>query len=135
MMTTIPRFTGLVLTSLAVAAGATITAAAAVAFTATFKSLDAGSANFAGRKVAALVISTDDSLRMSGEEALARELTARGIQGVAAYRIAPREELQRAETARAWFERANIEGIVAIRPVSAETRQTYTPATWVTTNY
>src|SRR4029077_5495053 len=103
--------------------------------TSTFKSLDAGAASFAGKKVAALVISNDDSLRMSGEEALARELSARGMQAVATYRMAPKEELRTAETARPWFERANVEGIVAVRPVSVETRQPYTAGTWVNPNY
>ena len=32
----------------------------------------------------------------------------------------------RAETARPWFEKANVEGVVVVRPVSADTRQTYT---------
>ena len=57
---------------------------------------------FGGKKVAALVIDKDESLRVSGEEALVRELTARGIQGVASYRIVPREELQNADRARVW---------------------------------
>ena len=67
---------------------------AAVKFTSTFKSMDAGTISFVGKKVAALVISKDDSLRVTGEDGLARELTARGMQGVATYRIAPKEELQ-----------------------------------------
>ncbi len=91
--------------------------------------------NFAGKKVAALVISNDDSLRVAGEESLARELTARGMQGVATYRIAPKEELRRADTARPWFEKAAVEGVVVIRPVSAETEQSYTPSMWVSPNY
>src|SRR5262245_49217311 len=94
----------------------TLTAAlpAAIRFTSTFKSIDAGGMNFAGKRVAALIMTNDDSLRVSGEEALARELTARGIQGVATYKIAPKEELRRAETARPWFEKANLEGVVVV---------------------
>ena len=111
------------------------TLSAAIKFTSTFKSIDAGGVNFAGKKVAALVISNDDSLRVAGEESLARELTARGMQGVATYRIAPKEELRRADTARPWFEKAAVEGVVVIRPVSAETEQSYTPAMWVSSNY
>ena len=91
--------------------------------------------SFAGKKVAALVISNDDSLRVAGEESLVRELSARGMQAVATYRIAPKEELRRAETARPWFEKASVEGVVVVRPVSADTRQTYTPGTWVSANY
>ena len=51
-----------------------------------------------------------------------RELTARGLQAVATYRMAPKEELQSAERARGWFEKASVEGVVALRPVSSEKR-------------
>jgi hypothetical protein len=108
---------------------------AAVTFTSTWKSIDAGTVSFAGKKVAALVISQDDSLRVAGEEALARELTARNMQGVATYRIAPKEELQVADRAKVWFEKAGVEGVVAVRPVSADTRSTYSPGTWVNPYY
>jgi hypothetical protein len=123
-----------VLALVVVAASATALSAS-IKFTSTWKSMDAGTVTFAGKKVAALVISKDDSLRVAGEESLVRELSARGIQGVATYRIAPKEELQSAETAKGWFEKAGIEGVVAVRPVSADTRQTYTSGTWVTSNY
>src|SRR5688572_20909216 len=128
------RSIGTALTILAMVA-AVVTLSAAVKFISTFKSLDAGSVSFAGKKVAALVISNDTSLRVAGEESLVRELNARGMQAVATYRIAPKEELQRAETARPWFERANVDGVVAVRPVSADTRQTYTPSTWTSPSY
>ena len=65
-----------------------------VRFVSTFKSMDAGTVVFVGKKVAAVVITDDDSLRVSGEEALAAELTARGLEGVPTYRIAPKEELR-----------------------------------------
>jgi hypothetical protein len=123
------------LTTITFVGAALATLAAAIVFTATYKSIDAGAVSFAGKKVAALVISKDDSLRMAGEESLARELSARGMQAVATYRMAPKEELQSAETARPWFERANVEGIVALRPVTVESRQAYTAGTWVNPNY
>lgn len=129
-----PRATPTVLPTLALALVAVAALSAAITFTATFKSLDAGAVSFAGKKVAALVISNDDSLRVAGEEALVRELNARGMQAVATYRIAPKEELRRAETARPWFEKANVEGVVALRPVSIDTAK-YTTGTWVTDNY
>ena len=112
-----------------------VTISGAVKFTGMFKSPDASSVNFAGKRVAALVITQDDSLRVAGEESLVRELNLRGMEGVATYRIAPKEELARADTARPWFEKAHIEGVVAIRPVSAETTRTYTPSTWVNPYY
>ena len=106
-----------------------------VKFTSAWRSSEAGQVSFAGKKVAALLISQDESLRMSGEEALARELAARGLQSVATYRIAPKEELQSAERAKVWFERANVEGVVALRPVSSEKRTTYNPGMWATPTY
>jgi len=108
---------------------ATATIAAAT-FTSVFKNPAASEVSFAGKKVAALVISTDESLRVAGEESLAGELTKRGLQGVATYRIAPREELTNADRAKGWFERAGVEGVVALRPVSAEKRTAYTTETW-----
>jgi hypothetical protein len=109
---------------------------AAPKFLSTWKAPGAAGITFAGKKVAALVISNDDSLRMSGEEALVRELEARGMKGVAAYRIVPREELQSADRARGWFERSAVEGVVALRPVSSEKRHTYTsPTVWANPYY
>jgi hypothetical protein len=104
-------------------------------FTSVWKTPAASEVSFAGKKVAALVITQDDSLRVAGEEALTRELTGRGLQGVATYRIAPKEELSDPEKARGWFEKSGVEGVVALRPVSAEKRTTYTPSTWVNPNY
>ena len=123
------------LSTVIIAVTAAALLAAAVTFTSTFKSLDAGAVSFFGKKVAALVISNDDSLRVAGEESLVRELAARGMQAVASYRIAPKEELRRADTARPWFEKAGIDGVVAVRPVSADTQRSYNSGTWVSTNY
>ena len=123
-----------IVSALTVALVATLSAAA-VTFKSTYKSINAGAVGFAGKKVAALVITHDDSLRVSGEEALARELTARGMQGVATYRIAPKEELESGDRAKVWFEKANVEGVVAVRPVSSENRTTYTSGTWTSPYY
>jgi len=108
---------------------------AAPKFTSVWKSPDAASVTFAGKKVAALVIAQDESLLVSGEEALVRELTARGLQSVATYRIAPKEELQSADRAKGWFEKANVDGVVALRPVSKDKRTTYNPGTWMNPYY
>jgi hypothetical protein len=114
---------------------ATTAIAADVTFTSVWKTPAAFEVSLAGKKVAALVISKDESLRVAGEEALARELTNRGMQGIATYRMAPREELASAETAKPWFERSGVEGIVALRPVSSEKRTAYTVETWADPYY
>ena len=109
--------------------------AADVKFKSTWKSMDTAQVSFAGKKVAALVMTDDDSLRVSGEEALVRELNARGLQMVASYRIVPKEELKNAESAKGWYERSGVEGVVAVRPISADKVTTYTPATWTNPYY
>jgi len=112
-----------------------VASASGPTFTSTWKAPEASGVSFAGKKVAALVISNDQNLRVSGEEQLVRELNPRGVQGVATYRMAPREELTGAERARPWFERAAVEGVVALRPVSREKQITYSPSVWTTTSY
>ena len=109
--------------------------AAAPEFKSVWRSPEAANVSFAGKKIAALVISKDDSLRISGEEALATELIARGMQAVPTYRIAPKEELQTADKARVWFERAKVDGVIAIRPVSSEKRINYNDSMWLSPSY
>jgi hypothetical protein len=105
-------------------------------FVSTWKAPEAAGTSFAGKKVAALIISDDQDLRVSGEEALVRELAAVGVPaGIASYRIVPREELRIVEKAKAWYERAGAEGVVAMRLVKADKRQTWTPSMWSTPTY
>jgi hypothetical protein len=114
---------------------ATALLAADVKFTSTWKGKDAAGVSFAGKKVAALVISKDEPLRIAGEEALVRELTPRGINMVATYRIVPKPELESADKAKVWYEKSAVEGVVALRPVSSDKVKSYTSATWVGASY
>jgi hypothetical protein len=100
-----------------------------------WKSVDVASVSFAGKKVAGMVISQDEALRVPGEEALVRELTALGLPSVATYRIAPKEELRNPDTAKGWFERANVEGVVALRVLTAQTTTVHNPSMWVSQSY
>ena len=109
--------------------------AAPLQFQSSWRSPAAAKVSFAGQKVAALVISNDESLRVAGEESLVRELSAQGLQAVASYRMVPKEELQSAERARGWFEKANVAGVVALRPVSSKTRPAYNAVTWASPSY
>ncbi len=104
-------------------------------FTSTWKVPGTGPLNFAGKRVAALVITADDSLRMSAEEALAREITARGPKGVAAYTLIPREELADKDKAKAWFERTAVEGVVAMRIVGVDKSTSYSAVVWSSGHY
>jgi hypothetical protein len=104
-------------------------------FQSVWKSPEAAGVALGGQKVAALVIDKDESLRMAGEEALSRELTARGMQGVPSYRIVPKEELRNAEQARGWYEKAGVQAVVVLRVVTDEKRKTYTTSTWMSPYY
>ena len=105
-------------------------------FTSTWKAPEASTTSFAGRKIAALVISDDQGLRVSGEEALVRELAAIGLpDAVASYRIVPQEELRDADRARPWYERAGVDGVVSMRLVKAETHKSPTSAVWTSPTY
>jgi hypothetical protein len=101
-------------------------AAADPEFTVTWKNPAAGSTAFAGKKVVGLVVSDDMPLRQSAEEALARELTAKGVRGVPAYQMIPKEEVRDKDRAKAWFERTETAGVVIMRlvDISKETRPT-----------
>src|SRR5262245_35383786 len=124
MMTTRRTPSALVLWTIAAIAAAGVSLGA-VKFTSTWAAPDAAGATFKGLKVVALVMSDDMPLRMSGEEALTRELTARGMQGIAAYRLIPAEELKDPERAKNWFERQSVAGVVALRPVSMDKVKRY----------
>src|SRR3954464_13460762 len=104
--------------------------AADIKFLSTWKSPEAATTSFVGKKVATLVMAEEDGLRVAGEEALARELEARGIPAIATYRIVPKPELASAEKAKPWFEKAAVEGVVAVRPISKDKVRESTPPTW-----
>jgi hypothetical protein len=125
--------------SIATVLGAGLAAAPAGAdkneFITTWKAPGAEMLNFAGRKVAAVLIIDDNNLRVSAEEALAREVTARGSVGVPAYRIIPREELANKDAAKGWFERAGVQGLVVLRLVETEKQKVYSSSLWVSGYY
>jgi len=98
--------------------------AAAPKFRSVWKAPEISSLNFAGKTVAALVITDDQSLQISAEEKLVRELEARGVKAIATYKIVPREELKSADKARGWYERRGVQGVVAIRPLATEVERT-----------
>jgi hypothetical protein len=99
-------------------------------FISTWKAPGAAPTSFAGQKVAAVLIVDDHNLRVSAEEALASEISARGPIGVPAYQIIPKEELAKKDAAKGWFERAGIRGLVILRLVETQKDQVYSSAVW-----
>ncbi len=104
-------------------------------FTTTWKSPGISGFTFAGKKVVGLIVSDDLSLRMSAEEALAREITARGAQGVAAYRVIPQEEIRNKDNAKRWFEQTGAAGVVIMRVVDLSKEKIPTAVVWTGASY
>jgi hypothetical protein len=115
--------------AIAAACGVGLTAASST-LTSTWKAPGEGPFDYTGKKVVALVITADDSLRMSAEEALVREISARGPQGVASYRLIPREELKDKDKAKAWFDRSGAAGVVALRLLDKDDQRVYSAVVW-----
>ena len=99
------------------AAALAFAACASTRFNSTWKAPDAQPLNFAGQKVAALIISPNEATRLGAEGLLARELTARGVQGIPAYNLIPPNESRDKDKAKALFNQAGIAGVVVMRVV------------------
>lgn len=75
-----------------------------------------------GDKVAAVVMVYDPDRRKAAEDALAREITRRGAQGVPMYAIWPSIDPDDEAAARAALEQAEVKGVVVMRPKRVKKR-------------
>jgi hypothetical protein len=104
---------------------------ATTGFRSTWTEPSASSITLSGRKVAAFVIAVYEPMRRTAEDALARELTARGAQGIAGYTLLPAPEARNPEAARQKLQHAGVEGTVALRIVARSQHITYfLPTFW-----
>ena len=90
--------------ALVVTAAVTAAACASTSFVSSWRNPAAEPGSFKGQKVVALVMSKEQGVRFGAEDALARELTARGIVGIAAYSLIPKELTQDKEKAKEFIE-------------------------------
>jgi hypothetical protein len=107
-------------TALVVAAGMTLASCAATSFQSTWRNPGAARLDLRGKKVAAVVLIDDQALRYAAEDALAREITTHGGVGVPAYTLVTGVQIRDKEKAREIFEKAEVEGVVALRLVAKE---------------
>ncbi len=113
-----------------VAAAALAAGCAATTFNSTWKAPGAQPLNFQGKKVAALCITKDESVRYGAEDTLAQEITARGAVGVSAYSLIPKELTQDKEKAREFLDKAGVAGVVSMRVAGHETEVNSTPGSY-----
>lgn len=109
-----PRIAALVLASM------WLSACASTGFVSTWKAPDALPLKPEGSKVAAVVMHKNEAARRQAEDALARELTLRGAEGIPSYTLSPDGSPTDEAAARAAFERAGITGVVVMRPVGTQ---------------
>jgi len=107
--------------------------AASTKFKSTWKSPDAASVDLRGQKVGALIIRKDNMSRQDAEYALAGELVARGMQGVAVYTIVPENEMRDRELVKARLAQAGIVAVVVMREIDQSSAVTESPAMFYAT--
>jgi hypothetical protein len=108
-------------------------ATSSTSFVNTRKAPAAAPIDFTGKKVAAFALGVTEPMRRSTEEALARELSARGVQGIPAYSIVPSTELRDREAAKAKLRQAGVEGVVLLRLIDTQKKKVHTE--WATREY
>ena len=113
--------------AVALVLGATLVGSgcASTGFTSTWTNPQAAPLRAEGSKVAAMVMSRQESSRRAAEDALARAITEAGAEGVPLYSITSDTD---EAVVKAALEQQGFAAVVAMRPVSTEQRITGTPS-------
>ena len=109
-----------------------VSACATTTFQTTWRNPEAKPIKLSGQKVVGLFITNKPALRRSAEDAMAREITARGAQGVPAYTVLDDTEIRDRDAAKAKLESLGFSGVVVLRIVGRETQYRYEPGYWWT---
>jgi len=96
-------------------------------FRSTWKDPTAQPITLHGQRVAAFVITPNESQRRAGEDILAGELSARGVQGIAGYQLTGAKPVRDSEVLRRDLDRAGVEGTVIMRVVDRRQEVNYVP--------
>ena len=113
------------LAAVAVMAGC-LAACATTGFVSTWKAPDALPLKPEGSKVAAVVMNKNEGARRAAEDALAKEITLRGGEGIPSYTLIPSIEPNSEAQAKAAFEKAGVAAVVVMRPVGSQQQITAT---------
>ena len=104
-------------------------AIADIKFTYTWKSPEAQPVAFAGKKVTVLLITSDRAGRRAVEDALAREITKRGAEGIPSSEIITETDLKNPDAVKAKFKEAGVAGVMVIR-ATPQTGEAVDPNMW-----
>ena len=94
-------------------------------FTSTWKAPDGQTINPAGKTIAAVFVSGDERNRHAAEDALAKDLNARGAHGVPGYTLLPNEIRGDAEDMLARLKEAGANEVVVMRVVGVDKWPSY----------
>ena len=103
-----------------------ITACASTGLVSSWKAPDAQPLTGEGRKVACVVMTKNEAARRAAEDALARQITARGGEGVPMYSILPGVAEPNEAQAKAALEKGGFNAVVVLRPVGKDKEITST---------
>ncbi len=109
-----------------------LTACTTTTFSSTWKAPDAQAVDPAGKKVAAVYMSSDESSRRAAEDVLARKLTEHGAQGVPSYTLVDTSVASDVERTKKQLAAAGVDGVVTMRVLGEKerTRVTYDSPPW-----
>ncbi len=89
----------------------------------------AGPINLTGKRVAAFLVSDEESTRRTVETILAGEITTRGAQGVPGFTLMSAKEALDREWVKEQLRAEDIQGAVVVRVIGQETETRYVPGT------
>jgi hypothetical protein len=123
--------------SLIVLAGIALSLAACTSngFVASWKAPDATPLQVTDSKVAAIVMIMDEAARRAAEDALVRELNARGASGVPMYSIMPDARADDEASVRAALQGQGYAGAVVMRPIGERQEVTYSETLFTDRHY
>jgi hypothetical protein len=104
-----------------------LTGCSSTSFVSTWKVPLEGPIQFDGKRVAAVVVTANESTRRAGEDALARRISAGRAHGIPSYTLVSGETPKDQEAAKKVLKEADIEGAVVMRVISSETEVSYSP--------
>src|SRR3954453_19337978 len=90
-------------------------------FVSSWKSPTAHPLELKGKKVAAVAMMADGGSQKAAEDKLAKEISARGADGVALYRVTPGTNPTDEAQVRTALEQQNFKGAVVMHPIGKQT--------------
>lgn len=116
---------------MAAASTLVLCACATTTFQSTWRSPDAQPLRLTGKKVAAVFVTRDMLMRRRAEDAMAREITARGAEGVPSYTFLSDAEVRDRDAAKAKADSLGFAGAVVMRVVGSDAIYHYSPRGYV----